>query len=104
MLAAWQDVVATTCFLLIGTLLYRDMFVGGDYLPLPYGDWMAHEGMCFSNLHWCGRDKSPQPHLQTSPKHGTRPRRECRQIGLPFTPSCEFLESAARIRSRNGKS
>ena len=75
-----------------------------------YGDWQERDGIMFSNLHWTGRDKSPLPHSQTGtkPKPAARPkplvpslRQDCRQIGLPFSPSREFLESADRIRSRN---
>lgn len=40
--AFWQDSVAIGMFVTIGLLLYRNMFTGGDYLPLPYGDWIAH--------------------------------------------------------------
>ena len=40
--AAWKDAVAVAVFLVISAVLYRNMFTGGDYLPLPYGDWIAH--------------------------------------------------------------
>lgn len=82
-----------------------------------YGDWQERDGILFSNLHWTGRDKSPPPHAQTcpQPKPAAQPARppaeprkltapvrgDCRQIGLPFAPSREFLESADRIRNRN---
>jgi hypothetical protein len=59
-----------------------------------YGDWKDHEGMRFSNLHWCGRDKSPPPHLVCA-----KPRTQ-KQATLPFQPSQEFLECTARVRSR----
>ena len=38
----WQDVLAVGVFLVVSAVLYRDMFTGGDYMPLPYGDWIAH--------------------------------------------------------------
>ena len=60
-----------------------------------YGDWKEREGMRFSNLHWCGRDTSPPPHLacQTA--------KPPRQASLPFQPSPEFLATAARVRARS---
>lgn len=72
-----------------------------------YGEWREHDGMLFSNLHWCGRDSSIAPHLQVKAPQGADPKpakavvSERRQCVLPFQPSPEFLENAERIRSRN---
>lgn len=39
---AWQDALVIGGLLALSAVLYRDMFSGGDYMPLPYGDWIAH--------------------------------------------------------------